>query len=337
MSGEDCLTILRQCSSQPFDTPKRPQRLRLQLQVIELGPLVVDAMIWPGRQSYTGAPTVEIHTYGSLPVLEAVVGTLVQAGAKPAGPGEFTMRAFLAGRLDLTQAEAVLGVIDARSQTQLDAALAQLAGNLATPLKQTRRELIDLLADIEAGLDFVDEDIQFISDSAIREQLNRAVDVVAEAGKKLTVRRRSQAYVKAVLRGEPNAGKSSLLNALCAEEAAIVSDVAGTTRDTIWRDIRMDDVWIRLIDTAGIESAQDDLQSAGQRMAEQMAEQADLVLHCSPVQRLAFLNIIDFRSSKESSDPLGASQNLFVATMVTKLSHPSSSNCVKLAISSRAQ
>ncbi len=123
MSGEDCLTILRRCSLQPFDTPKRPQRLRVPLEVIGIGELVVDALVWPGRQSYTGSATIEIHTYGSLPVLEAVVATLVHAGAKPAGPGEFTMRAFLAGRLDLTQAEAVLGVIDARSQSQLDAAL----------------------------------------------------------------------------------------------------------------------------------------------------------------------------------------------------------------------
>ncbi len=324
MSGEDCLTILRRCSAQPFDTPKRPQRLQVPLLVQALGEVTVIAMIWPGSQSYTGSPTIEIHTHGSLPILEAIVATLVHAGAKPAAPGEFTMRAFLAGRLDLTQAEAVLGVIDARSQTQLDAALEQLAGNLAAPLKQTRRELIDLLADIEAGLDFVDEDIQFISDHAIREQLHRAMEVIAEADKKLTVRRRSEACVSAVLRGEPNAGKSSLLNALCAEEAAIVSNVAGTTRDTIWRDIRCDDVWIRLMDTAGIETAQDDLQSAGQQMAEQMAEQADLVIHCSPAHRVAFYNSASYRSAKESSPrlasddqtvPKGARHELFVATM----------------------
>lgn len=290
-------------------------RLQLTMQVIGLDELVVNAMIWPARQSYTGSPTIEIHTYGSLPILEAIVTTLVHAGAKPAGPGEFTMRAFLAGRLDLTQAEAVLGVIDARSQTQLDAALAQLAGNLAAPLKQIRFDLIDLLADVEAGLDFVDEDIQFISDHAIREQLSHAVEVIVEAGQKLTARRRSESFMKVVLRGEPNAGKSSLLNALCAEDAAIVSDVAGTTRDTIWRDIRCGDNWIRLIDTAGIELAIDDLRSAGQQMAEQMAEQADLVLHCSPAQRLAFQTPVDFRSAKESC----ASHPLFVATMCDQI------------------
>ncbi len=286
MSGEDCLEVLQRCTAEPLCKPTRPVRCPLTLQLEELGQWNVDALIWPGNQSYTGAPTVEIHTDGALPLLEAIVATLVSAGARPAGPGEFTMRAFLAGRLDLTQAEAVLGVIDARSQAQLDHALAQLAGNLALPLKQVRRDLLDLLADIEAGLDFVDEDIQFISDSAIGERLSQAISHVRDASQNLVVRRRSEAFVTAVLRGEPNAGKSSLLNALCDEQAAIVSDIAGTTRDTIWRDSRIGDQSIRLMDTAGIEAAMDELQSAGQKMAEHSAKHADLVLYCTPAQRL---------------------------------------------------
>jgi tRNA modification GTPase len=122
---------------------------------------------WPGARSYTREPLAELHTLGSPPLLASALAALCQAGARLAQPGEFTLRAFLAGRLDLTQAEAVLGVIDARGRTQLDAALAQLAGGLSAPLGRLRERLIDLLAHLEAGLDFVEEKIEFISSAEL--------------------------------------------------------------------------------------------------------------------------------------------------------------------------
>src|SRR5205823_9108072 len=122
-----------------------------------------ELFLWPTNRSYTREPVVELHTIGSRPVLESLQNAVCRAGARLAEPGEFTLRAFLAGRLDLTQAEAVLGVIEAEDRQQLDAALSQLAGGLAKPLAALRGQLLDLLAHLEAGLDFTDEDIEFIS------------------------------------------------------------------------------------------------------------------------------------------------------------------------------
>jgi len=144
--------------------------------------LPCDVYFWPGARSYTRQPVAEIHTLGSPPLLEAVLATLAARGARPARPGEFTLRAFLAGRLDLTQAEAVLGVIDAADGRQLADALEQLAGGLAAPLDALRGRLLDLLAHLEAGLDFADEGVQFITPEALAAELAAAAGHVDGAG-----------------------------------------------------------------------------------------------------------------------------------------------------------
>src|SRR6185295_14632062 len=136
--------------------------------------LPCDLFLWPSNRSYTREPIAELHTIGSAPLLKSLVSAACQSGARLARPGEFTLRAFLAGRLDLTQAEAVLGVIDARGRQQLDSALGQLAGGLARPLSALREQLLDLLAQLEAGLDFVDEDIEFITAAELNQQLAAA-------------------------------------------------------------------------------------------------------------------------------------------------------------------
>ncbi len=141
-------------------------------------PLPADLLLWPTSRSYARQPTAELHTLGSPPLLEAVLRQVCAAGARLARPGEFTLRAFLAGRLDLTQAEAVLGVIDAADRRELDAALAQLAGGLGGPLGQLRERLLDLLAHLEAGLDFADEAIEFSGAADLERQLAEAANEV---------------------------------------------------------------------------------------------------------------------------------------------------------------
>jgi len=217
--------------------------------------LPCDLLYWPSNRSYTGQPVAEIHTIGSRPLLEAAVRSACAAGARLAQPGEFTLRAFLAGRIDLTQAEAVLGAIDAVDSRQLDTALMQLAGGLAHPLHRLRDDLTDLLAHLEAGFDFADEDLPFITPEQIERQLGAAIDVAERLARQMSLRSRSADAVEAVLIGEPNTGKSSLFNRLTGQPGALVSEQPGTTRDYLAAEIDLDGVACRLIDTAGMSNA----------------------------------------------------------------------------------
>jgi tRNA modification GTPase len=244
--------------------------------------LAADLYLWPDRRSYTRQPLAELHTIGSPPMLDAIVSVLVAGGARVAGPGEFTLRAFLAGRLDLTQAEAVLGVIDSGDSRHLRVALEQMAGGLAVPLNALRDRLLDLLAHLEAGLDFVDEDIEFISSADLQAQLAAASDIVGELAKRMQNRRLADDQVRVVLTGAPNAGKSSLFNALLGKGQAIVSEVAGTTRDYLVGRLDLGGVVCDLIDTAGLDNdlARHAIDQHAQDAAAAQREQADVELHC---------------------------------------------------------
>ncbi len=215
-------------------------------------PLPCELYLWPEGRSYTRQPVAEIHTLGSRPLLEAVVRGLCASGARLAEPGEFTLRAFLAGRIDLTQAEAVLGVIDAADPGQLEVALSQLAGGLAGPLGRLRDGLVDLLAHLEAGFDFADEDLPFLTADELAGQLDEAAKSVARLGRQMASRGEAAPAVRAVLVGWPNVGKSSLFNALSRQAGALVSEHPGTTRDYLTAELELGGVKCQLIDTAGL-------------------------------------------------------------------------------------
>jgi tRNA modification GTPase len=248
----------------------------------DLGPVPATLYLWPTTSSYTRQPSAELHLPGSPPILEAALEAVCQAGARLARPGEFTLRAFLAGRLDLTQAEAVLGVIDAGTRQELDAALSQLAGGLAKPLAALRGQLLDLLAELEAGLDFVEEDIEFISRDALQKQLASIAVAVNGLINQLHSRREAGVLPRVVLAGLPNAGKSSLLNALAGENAAIVSEIAGTTRDFVTYRAKFGDSECLITDTAGLmeDSTTTGVDAAAQSATRDQTRQADLVLLC---------------------------------------------------------
>lgn len=242
-----------------------------------------DLFVWPDERSYARQPTVELHLPGSQPIVDAALQAACRGGARLAKPGEFTLRAFLAGRLDLTQAEAVLGVVDAADQKQLDVALRQMAGGLAGPLQQLRSELLDLLAHLEAGLDFVEEPIEFISRSQLLSQLNAAQAAVQRLVEQTTARSDASIVPRVALVGEPNVGKSSLFNALVGDGKAIVSPIAGTTRDYLIARLLLDGVACDLIDTAGVEepnSAAQSIAAAAQQFTVEQLRDADVCLFC---------------------------------------------------------
>lgn len=243
--------------------------------------LPVQLLYWPNRRSYTGQPLIELHLPGSPCLLEFVLGAVYRRGARPARPGEFTMRAFLAGKLDLLQAEAVLGVIDASDHQELQTALAQLAGGVSGQLGHLRRDLLELLADLEAGLDFVDEDIEFVSRQDVNHRLQMARVFVDNLLKQTQSRMQSRVRPKVVLAGLPNAGKSTLFNRLVQSASALISPERGTTRDFLVRPLNWDGLEFDLIDTAGWEAESDGIGAAaqGQRIAQ--VQQSNLLVWCS--------------------------------------------------------
>jgi tRNA modification GTPase len=245
--------------------------------------LPVMVALWPGRHTYTGQPIAEIHTVGSPPLLSLVVADCLAQGARAAEPGEFTLRAFLTGRIDLTRAEAVLGIIEATTSAQLDAALRQLAGGLAGPIEQLRDRLVDILAHVEAGLDFVDEaDVTPLGRAALARVLADGSEQISRLGEQLRGRDRPGERPRVVLVGPPNAGKSRLFNALLGRTTAIVSPTPGTTTDYLSAPCDCAGLTVDLIDTAGIEPPRGTIQAQAQSHGRQQGEQADLVVACQP-------------------------------------------------------
>jgi tRNA modification GTPase len=245
--------------------------------------LPVTLALWPGSHTYTGQPLAEIHTVGSPPLLGLLLADCLARGARLAEPGEFTLRAFLSGRLDLTRAEAVLGVIEARTTGQLEAALQQLAGGLSGPIGELRERLLDLLAHLEAGLDFVDEeDVDPVVRAVLSSELSAAATQLQSLASTLRDRDRPSAMARVVLVGPPNAGKSRLFNALLEEGRAIVSPVPGTTTDYLSATCLCDGLVVEVVDTAGFEPAAGPISSEAQARRDEQARLADLVLDCVP-------------------------------------------------------
>jgi tRNA modification GTPase len=241
-------------------------------------PLPADLYVWPAPHTYTGQEMAELHTISCPPLVDLLVSQLLAAGARAAQPGEFTLRAFLAGKLDLTRAEAVLGVIEASSRDELRVALTQLAGGMARPLHELRDDLLNLLADVEAGLDFAEEDVQFVGQEDLLNRVSKGLAHVTLLGKQLAERSLGDQPFRVVLAGRPNAGKSSLFNALGGR--ALVSAQPGTTRDFLVCTLEVGGARIQLVDTAGWQAANDTVHEQAQTLGREQAERADLVLLC---------------------------------------------------------
>ncbi|MGQ0634406.1 MAG: tRNA modification GTPase [Planctomycetaceae bacterium] len=266
-----------------FDLGRRAGCVTRSLRVVGFSrPVPAELGAWPGGRSYTRQPLVELHLPGSAPILDAVLGDMYRHGARAAQPGEFTLRAFLSGRIDLIQAEAVLGVIDAGDRRDLHVALEQLAGGVSNRILRLRGDLLDLLADLEAGLDFADEAIEFVSHAVLAGRVGMARDELVEMLRQAAGRSRGTTRPTVVLAGPSNAGKSTLFNALVEADAALVSPVSGTTRDYLTCEIELDGLPVTLIDTAGAELAASGVREAAQQKRGDGGATAALVVWCEP-------------------------------------------------------
>ena len=237
------------------------------------------ATIFRRPRSYTKENVVEISCHGSSYIIEQIIHLFLRKGVRSANRGEFTLRAFLNGQMDLSQAEAVADLIASDSASSHDIAMKQMRGGFSDEIKELRQELIDFAALIELELDFGEEDVEF----ADRERLEKLVEKIQVVLKKLIDSFHLGNVIKngvaTVIAGRPNAGKSTLLNALLNEERAIVSDIAGTTRDTIEESLNIDGINFRFVDTAGIRKAQDSIESIGVDKAMSEIQKSTVALH----------------------------------------------------------
>ena len=293
---------------------------QLRDQIIDEGLVVY----MKGPRSFTAEDVVEIHCHGNGVVLGRVCEACIAAGARLAQPGEFTKRAFLNGRLDLSQAEAVLDTITAKSEAALKMAQRHLRGELGQQVDRLRVRLLGMLAHLEAAIDFTEEDIAFIGRDEVIVSLERALDEIhamlstAERGRVL------REGARVVIIGPPNVGKSSLLNALLREDRSIVTNIPGTTRDLIEETVLWDGLLITLVDTAGLRVTTDAVEQEGVRRARVAQDHADLVLHvCDATE-------VSKAGGHELIAPVGGGKSIVVINKTDLLDRPTLDHLVGL-------
>jgi tRNA modification GTPase len=259
------------------------------------GDMVLDEVLvslFVAPRSYTRENVVEISCHGSAYIIESIIKLLIKHGARSAKPGEFTLRAFLNGQMDLSQAEAVADLIASNSKASQQVALQQLRGGFSTQLQQLREQLVQFASLIELELDFAEEDVEFANRDQLKKLINEINKVIGSLIRSFELGNAIKQGVNTVIAGRPNAGKSTLLNALLNEERAIVSHIPGTTRDTIEEVLNINGINFRLIDTAGIREATDTIEAMGvQKTMEKISQSALLVyVYDASVITIAELN-----------------------------------------------
>ncbi len=233
------------------------------------------ALYFPGAASYTGEPVLEFHGHGGPLVVSSVIDAAIELGARRAEPGEFSKRAFLNGKLDLVQAEAIADLIDSGTSQAARAALRSLSGSFSHAVENLQQQLIDLRLHVEAAIDFPEEEIDFLSDSDLLKKIENCAAALARLRREAGIGRVLRDGLQLVIVGKPNVGKSSLLNLLSGQEAAIVTEVAGTTRDILREQIAIDGLQVELVDTAGLREDPDRIEAEGIRRARDALTKAD--------------------------------------------------------------
>ncbi|MBT8038026.1 MAG: tRNA uridine-5-carboxymethylaminomethyl(34) synthesis GTPase MnmE [Verrucomicrobiae bacterium] len=281
VSGPDAFARVSDCLQGGRRVERMKERYATLTKVVDTQGLVLDEVLvtcFHGPRSYTGEDTVEIACHGGVLVMRRVLERLLDVGVQPAGAGEFSQRAFLNGKMDLTQAEAVMDLISAQTELAMRAAHEQLQGTLGDASESIREDILGIAAHIEAYIDFPDEDIDTDTGAAL---LGRIRSVGSKIQKLLQTAEQGRILregVRTVIFGSPNAGKSSLLNRLLGYDRAIVSDIEGTTRDTVEEVLNLQGIPVRLIDTAGMRQSEDRIEQQGVKRTRDQLETADLIL-----------------------------------------------------------
>lgn len=305
MSGENAFDIL----SKIF-VPKNKQNIEeIKGNSIKYGHIVYEGKIidevlvsyFKSPKSYTTENMCEINSHGGILIVRQILDLCLKMGANLAEPGEFTKRAFLNGRIDLAQAESVIDIINAKSQKQVEASVKQLDGFLSNEIKNIRKEVIDLMVDIEASIDYPEYDVEEVTYS-------KAINILEDVENKLEKLSNSfengkiiKDGIKMAIIGRPNAGKSSLLNEFLKEERAIVTDIEGTTRDTIEEQIIISGIPFKIIDTAGIRESEDKIEKIGIEKSKKAANDSDIILAIFDISKplnKEDLDIIQFIKNK---------------------------------------
>ncbi len=282
VSGPDAIEIVANI----FESVKNKDLKKQKTHTLHLGYIkdngkVIDQVLvslFKGSNSYTGEPTVEISCHGSTFIQQQIIQLLLRKGCRMATAGEFTMRSFLNGKMDLSQAEAVADLIASDNEASHQLAIQQMRGGFSNEIAKLREELLNFASLIELELDFSEEDVEFADRTAFRELISRIQFVLKRLIDSFAVGNVIKNGIPVAIVGEPNVGKSTLLNALLNEERAIVSDIAGTTRDTIEDEMVIDGIGFRFIDTAGIRETKDVVESIGIQKTFEKIEKAQLVL-----------------------------------------------------------
>lgn len=283
ISGKEAISI----ASSVFQSISGKDITKQRTHTLHLGHIVEDNKVldqvllslFKGTNSYTGENTVEISCHGSTYIQQQIIQLLLRKGCRMAQPGEFTLRSFLNGKMDLSQAEAVADLIASDNEASHQIAMQQMRGGFSNEIAKLREELLNFASLIELELDFAEEDVEFADRTAFHELINRIEFVLKRLIDSFAVGNVIKNGIPVAIVGEPNVGKSTLLNALLNEERAIVSDIAGTTRDTIEDELVIEGIGFRFIDTAGIRDTQDVVESIGIKKTFEKMEQAQVVVY----------------------------------------------------------
>lgn len=287
VSGKNAIELVNKSFSGK-DLTKQPTHTVHFGNIVDQKDNVVDEVLvtlFHSPKSYTGEETAEISCHGGVLVTQSVLEAVLKLGIRSAEPGEFTQRAFLNGKLELSQAEAVADLIHAKSQKAMDAAHQQLEGRLGQHIQQFRQQIIDATAMVELELDFVEEDVEFANKEELERLLRELDEEIDSLLETYETGRLVKHGVRTVFIGLPNAGKSTLLNTLVGKDRAIVTEIAGTTRDTIDVDWSYDGLLFRLTDTAGLRDTKDVVEAEGVKRSQKAFKEADLVVYLKDLSR----------------------------------------------------